>query len=87
MVIGMVKDKDIDKVLSLLPTSATYYFCNADMPRAMPAQELAAKAKLFDLYGNIYSSVNLALEAAKLQATPHDLIFVGGSTFVVAEIC
>ena len=87
MVIGMVKDKDIDKVLSLLPTSATYYFCNADMPRAMPAQELAAKAKLFDLYGNIYSSVNLALEAAKLQATPYDLIFVGGSTFVVAEIC
>lgn len=87
MVIGMVKDKDIDKVLSLMPLSATYYFCNADLPRAMPAQELANKAEMHQLHGRSYPSVSEALRAAKNQAGENDLVFVGGSTFVVAEIC
>jgi dihydrofolate synthase/folylpolyglutamate synthase len=87
MVIGMVKDKDIDKVLSLMPSSATYYFCKANLPRALPSVELANKAAMHQLHGQSYPSVSEALNAAKRQAGTNDLIFVGGSTFVVAEIC
>ncbi|MGV3508190.1 MAG: bifunctional folylpolyglutamate synthase/dihydrofolate synthase [Sphingobacteriaceae bacterium] len=86
MVIGMVKDKDITKVLSLLPSKAEYYFCQPDIERAKPAKELAQAAQLFNLNGTVYSSVKEAVEAAKTKAEKHDLIFVGGSTFVVAEI-
>jgi dihydrofolate synthase/folylpolyglutamate synthase len=86
MVIGMVKDKDVSKVLSLLPTTATYYFCAASIPRAMPAAELKQKAAAFGLKGNVYVNVNDALKAAKANSTEHDFIFVGGSTFVVAEV-
>ena len=86
MVIGMVKDKDITKVLSLLPAQAEYYFCSPTIERAKPAPELAEEAKLFGLQGKCYSSVADALAAAKLNAEKEDLIFVGGSTFVVAEI-
>lgn len=86
MVIGMVKDKDITKVLSLLPKEASYYFCAPDIERAKPAAELAAEAKLAGLDGTPYDSVKLALEAAKNKAGKDDLIFAGGSTFVVAEI-
>ncbi len=86
IVIGMVKDKDISKVLSLLPKNAKYYFCNAAIPRSLPATELQQQAFSFGLFGEYYISVNEALDAAKNNAQKDDMIFIGGSTFVVAEI-
>lgn len=86
MVWGMVKDKDISKILQLLPKKAHYYFCQAKIPRAMDASELATKASTYDLHGKVIADVNEAIEEAKKSATENDLIFVGGSTFVVAEI-
>lgn len=86
-VIGMVNDKDIDKILSLLPTDAIYYFCKADIPRGLEVDVLAKQAHAKGLRGQIYDSVKAALEAAKTAATEDDLVFVGGSTFVVAEVC
>jgi dihydrofolate synthase/folylpolyglutamate synthase len=86
MVWGMVKDKDISKVLSLLPTSAQYYFCQPAIPRAKAVNELQAEANLFGLKGNAYQTVKEAYEAALNKAAPGDLIFIGGSTFVVAEV-
>ncbi len=85
-VFGVVTDKNPDAVLSLLPTDATYYFTKADIPRAMNEQELELKAKEFGLSGNCYPSVPEAFNTARLNAGKNDLIFVGGSTFVVAEI-
>lgn len=85
MVIGMVRDKDITKVLRMLPTNAVYYFTNANIPRALPANELAQMAQEFGLNGTIYASVALAKQAAINQAQPTDMIFIGGSTFIVAE--
>lgn len=86
MVIGMVNDKDIAKVLSMLPTDAHYYFCRAQIPRALPADELAEQANNLGLKGNAYPTVLLALKAAQESAHEDDLIFVGGSTFVAAEV-
>lgn len=86
MVLGMVKDKQHDKVLSLLPKEATYFFCQAKIPRAMEAGELMRQAAAFGLKGTVVPDVNQALAQAKAAATPDDLIFIGGSTFVVAEI-
>lgn len=86
IVFGMVKDKDADSILSLLPQNATYYFCAAEIPRAMDASELADKARVFGLNSNVLSSVVDAIKNAKSSADPDDLIFIGGSTFVVAEI-
>lgn len=86
MVIGMVGDKEVGKILVMLPKSALYYFTQASIPRAMPAQELQNKAFLLGLEGNSYPTVADALKAAKQAATDRDLIFVGGSTFVVAEV-
>jgi dihydrofolate synthase/folylpolyglutamate synthase len=86
MVIGMVNDKDISTVLNLLPKNATYYFCKANIPRALPAKELQNIAKQNDLQGDTYESVNEALKAAKNNAAIDDLILVGGSTFTVAEV-
>lgn len=85
MVIGMVKDKDITKVLSLLPKNAMYYFCNAAIPRALPANELKLQAMAFQLNGDSYTSVKDAIYVAKENAGINDMIFIGGSTFVVAE--
>lgn len=85
MVIGMVKDKDINGVLALLPIHASYYFCQPQLERALPASELAAEAKKYNLNGQLYPSVSLAIQAAKGTAGKDDLIFIGGSTFVVAE--
>lgn len=85
IVIGMLKDKDITTVLQLLPASATYYFCQPDLERAMSAEELSGQAKAFNLKGNIFGSVAEAIGNAKANADPNDLIFIGGSTFVVAE--
>jgi dihydrofolate synthase / folylpolyglutamate synthase len=85
-VLGMVKDKEVEKVLSLLPADATYYFTNAHIPRALPAQELQSKAAAFNLQGNIYTDVNAAIAAAKQRATAIDLIIVCGSVFLVGEV-
>jgi dihydrofolate synthase/folylpolyglutamate synthase len=86
LVLGMVKDKDISKVLGILPKSAAYYFCQPAIPRAKPVDELQAEASLFGLNGNAYQTVKEAYEAALNKAAPGDLIFIGGSTFVVAEV-
>ena len=86
MVIGMVNDKDQDEVLSLLPQNAKYYFTKASIPRAAEPEVLAAKAEPFGLKGNCYPSVRQALSVALANAGENDLVFVGGSTFVVAEI-
>ena len=86
IVIGMVSDKDVSSVLSILPKEARYYFCKASIPRAMDEHLLAEKAKTAGLSGNIYSTVTQAYEAAKQNASPQDMIYIGCSTFVVAEV-
>jgi dihydrofolate synthase/folylpolyglutamate synthase len=86
IVFGLVSDKEVDDMLNTLPRSATYYFCKADIPRGMDAIELERKAGDFNLKGKTYPSVKSAFEAAKKKAGPADLVFVGGSTFVVAEV-
>lgn len=86
MVIGVVADKNIDGMLALLPKNATYYFTQAAIPRALNHEELKKRAAEHQLYGHSYSKVALALAAAKEASNPNDLIFVGGSTFVVAEV-
>jgi dihydrofolate synthase/folylpolyglutamate synthase len=86
MVLGFVNDKDISGMLELLPQYATYYFCKADIPRAMNTDELKRIAENFSLKGNSYKSVREALQHARSRAKEKDLIFVGGSTFVVAEV-
>ncbi|PTQ94131.1 dihydrofolate synthase/folylpolyglutamate synthase [Mucilaginibacter yixingensis] len=85
-VIGMVNDKDISKVLNMLPKDAIYYFCRPDIPRGLDAGELQQQAATFSLKGETYPSVKDALKAAQANATDADLVFAGGSTFVVAEI-
>jgi dihydrofolate synthase/folylpolyglutamate synthase len=84
-VIGMVNDKDISKVLSMLLRDATYYFCKPDIPRGLEAESLKQEAESFGLLGEVYPSVKDALKAAQTCAGEKDLVFVGGSTFVVAE--
>jgi dihydrofolate synthase/folylpolyglutamate synthase len=86
LVIGTVNDKDVAKVLALLPREATYYFCQADIPRALPAAELAALAMAQGLRGQVYGPVAVAVAAARAAAAPDDVVFIGGSTFVVAEV-
>jgi dihydrofolate synthase/folylpolyglutamate synthase len=86
LVIGMVKDKDIDKVLSILPPAAHYYFTKAQIPRALPEQDLAQQAATHGLQGHTYPDVNTALKDVKLKAHPKDLIVVCGSIFLVAEV-
>lgn len=85
-VIGMVNDKDVSGILALLPKNARYYFCKADIPRGLPAEELANAAIKLNLVGEVYPSVTHAMKAAQLKAQSDDLVFVGGSTFVVAEV-
>ena len=86
IVIGMLKDKDVSSVLQLLPETAKYYFCQPILERALPAEELAMQAEKFGLEGAVYETVHAALDAARSAAAIDDLIFVGGSTFVVAEV-
>lgn len=86
MVIGMVNDKDISKVLDLLPKDATYIFCQASIPRAMDVAILASNALEKGLMGQVIPRVRDAIEFARKNAGTDDLIFIGGSTFVVAEI-
>lgn len=83
---GMVNDKEIDTILSMLPKDAYYYFCQAKIPRALDAELLASQAGKFGLKGKNYSSVSIALNTAKRTAKQHDMILIGGSTYVVAEI-
>jgi dihydrofolate synthase / folylpolyglutamate synthase len=85
-VLGVVSDKDVRSMFSKLPKNASYYFCKANIPRGLDAGELAQVAKEFSLQGNVYSSVKEALKAAQLAATTDDLVMVGGSAFVVAEV-
>jgi dihydrofolate synthase/folylpolyglutamate synthase len=86
IVFGMVKDKDIDSVLALLPTQATYYFTQAQIERAIDANELQQKAGQHGLTGNVFAHVNEAISAAQKQAQVADLIVVCGSVFLVGEI-
>lgn len=86
IVMGMVKDKDIDKALTLLPKEAKYYFTHAHIPRALPAIQLREKALNYQLNGNDYDDVNIAIDAAKMQANKDDLILVCGSVFLVGEV-
>lgn len=86
VVIGAMKDKDLDHMLLYLPKEATYYFSNPNMPRAMGADELADKASSLGLHGAVCGAVVNALNRAKEAYQQGDLIFVGGSNFVVAEV-
>lgn len=85
-VIGMVKDKDVDAVLALLPKNATYYFTKAQIERALQQDELQLLAAKYELQGNTFNNVNIAIEAAKSNAIASDLILVCGSVFLVGEV-
>lgn len=85
-VIGMVNDKDVDHVLCILPKDAIYYFTKASIPRAMNEEILAEKAQAAGLHGTCYPTVATAYEAARQNATKQDMIYIGGSTFIVAEV-
>jgi dihydrofolate synthase/folylpolyglutamate synthase len=86
IVFGAVNDKSIKSVLEILPKSARYYFCQASIPRSLNVNELAILAQNNGLIGEKYSSVKEALFSAKGKASKDDLVFIGGSTFVVAEV-
>lgn len=86
IVFGMVKDKDRKPVIELLPQEAIYYFCQPNLPRALDSNALKEECELLGLLGQAYPSVQIAYEAAKENAKEDDLIFIGGSTFVVAEV-
>ncbi|HET8752751.1 MAG TPA: folylpolyglutamate synthase/dihydrofolate synthase family protein [Salinimicrobium sp.] len=86
IVFGVVNDKDLSKIFPLLPKDATYYFCRPEIPRGLDAEKLKEGADGFHLNGNTYSSVPAAFEAAVKNAGKQDIIYVGGSTFTVAEI-
>ncbi|MFM6925441.1 MAG: bifunctional folylpolyglutamate synthase/dihydrofolate synthase [Ferruginibacter sp.] len=86
LVLGLVKDKDISKVLSILPKNARYYFTNAHIERALPHKDLQEKATAFELKGESFDDVNEAINAAKRNAAADDIIIVCGSVFLVAEV-
>jgi len=84
-IFGVVEDKDLDSMLPLMPTDAYYYFTQADIPRAMDARRLAERCSAYGLQGQVVQTVPNALKVARGNAYPNDVIFIGGSTFVVAE--
>jgi dihydrofolate synthase/folylpolyglutamate synthase len=86
IVTGMVKDKDIQAVLALLPKNALYYFTQSHIPRALPVKELAEQAAAVGLNGHAFEDVNIALKDAIKNANHNDLILVIGSVFLVAEV-
>ena len=86
IVFGMVNDKDISGVLAMMPKDATYYFCQASVKRALPHEEIKAKAAEFGLRGDSFPSVVEAYEAALKEAKREDFVYVGGSSFVVADL-
>jgi len=86
LVLGFMNDKDVEKILPLYPKEALFYFCKPALERAMPLETLAKVAKKLNLSFELIENTNEALGRAKLMASPQDVIFVGGSTFVVAEV-
>ena len=86
LVLGFTAEKDIREMLNILPQTAVYYFCKADVPKGLKASKLKDMASEFDLEGEAYSSVSAALEGARKAASSEDIIFVGGSIFVLAEV-
>jgi len=86
IVVGMVRDKEVDNVLKLLPAEASYYFTQAGIPRALPAEELRKKAGAFGLQGSSWPDVNTALREARQHANSDDLILICGSVFLVGEV-
>ena len=86
IVIGFVADKAIDKILELLPRDAVYYVTNASIPRALPAKDLLEKFKTAGLTGRVFGDVAEAYTKAKEEASEKDIIFIGGSTFIVADL-
>lgn len=85
IIIGAMRDKDLSHMLPQMPSDAIYYFCHPDMPRALPSDELREKAVVFGLQGEAYPSIRAAMTTAKDGCQKGDLIFIGGSNFVVAE--
>jgi dihydrofolate synthase / folylpolyglutamate synthase len=85
-VIGMVKDKEIEKILRYLPKMASYYFTRAQIPRALPESELAFEGEQLGLSGRAFPNVKEALSAAVLNAGPKDLILICGSVFLAGEV-
>lgn len=86
IVLGVVNDKDLSKIFHLLPKKAIYYFCKANIPRALDERELQHQAQLFGFNGKAFKTVSEAYANAKNKAKSNDLIFIGGSTFTVADI-
>ena len=86
IVVGVVDDKNIGSILEILPKKAKYYFTKANIPRALDQNILKEKANKYDLLGTTYGRVQEAFVSAKENAGVNDLIFIGGSTFVVAEV-
>jgi dihydrofolate synthase / folylpolyglutamate synthase len=86
IILGLVADKDRSRVLSVLPSTARYYFCQAQLPRSLPAGDLQEEAATYNLIGDVFTDVNQALTAAISVAEPTDLVLVTGSNYVVAEI-
>jgi dihydrofolate synthase / folylpolyglutamate synthase len=85
-ILGMVKGKDVSAVLKLLPKNAYYFFCQAKIPRALEASALFEQARSHHVNGEIILDVNEAIQTAREKATADDMIFIGGSTYIVAEI-
>ena len=86
IVIGFVSDKDLSSILPLFPVNADYYFTRAKVLRALDEKKLQSKASEYGLKGESYSNVRKALKIARSKALSTDLVFVGGSTFIVAEV-
>ena len=86
IVLGVVNDKDLDEILPLFPKNAFYYFCKPNIPRGLQTAILQEKAAAFGLKGEVYNSVTDAYHEARQNAAKSDLIYIGGSTFVVAEV-
>ena len=86
MVLGVVSDKNLSEILPMFPKNAMYYFCKPNIPRGLSEDELKEQAKEFGLVGEVFYSVSQALEKSKENAAKEDVIYIGGSTFVVAEI-
>jgi dihydrofolate synthase/folylpolyglutamate synthase len=86
IITGFVADKAVDKVLALFPKNANYYFTQANIPRALLKENLQETAKQYQLNGEVYNSVNTALQAAKANASKEDIILICGSFFIIAEL-
>lgn len=85
LVVGFVADKDVDHILPMFPTQAVYYVTQAQIPRALDWQTLLKMCREHGLDATGYAEVSEALEAARRDARPDDIIYIGGSTFIVAD--